>query len=146
MARDGVFLKSVARVHPRFGTPARAIAIQGCIAALLAARGSFEQIISYFFFVTVLFLGLTVAGLFVIRRQPRPSETIILTAGYPFTPIAFLALLGIMLILLATRSPREAALGCAVVLAGWPVHVLSPKLLSWIRKRRAAKGGLDVPG
>jgi|HubBroStandDraft_6_1064221.scaffolds.fasta_scaffold10580_3 APA family basic amino acid/polyamine antiporter len=127
MARDGVFLKSVARVHPRFGTPARAIAIQGCIAAVLAALGTFEQIISYFFFVTVLFLGLTVAGLFVIRRKPQQTESIILTAGYPFTPIAFLALIGIMLILLAARHPREAALGCAVVVAGWPVY-------SWVRQ------------
>src|SRR5271155_423857 len=127
MARDGVVLKSIARVHPRFGTPARAIAIQGCIAAVLAALGSFEQIISYFFFVTVLFLGLTVAGLFVIRRKPQLTEAIILTAGYPFTPIAFLALIGIMLILLATRHPREAVLGCAVVLAGWPVY-------SWVRQ------------
>src|SRR5271170_6834305 len=127
MARDGVFLKSVARVHPRFGTPARAIAIQGFIAAVLAALGTFEQIISYFFFVTVLFLGLTVAGLFVIPRKPQQMESIILTAGYPFTPVAFLALIGIMLVLLATRHPREAALGCAVVLAGWPVY-------SWVRQ------------
>jgi basic amino acid/polyamine antiporter, APA family len=127
MARDGVFLESVASIHPRFGTPARAIAIEGCIAAFLAALGSFEQIISYFFFVTVLFLGLTVAGLFVIRRKPRQTDTVILTAGYPFTPIAFLALVGIMLILLATRSPREAAFGCAVVLAGWPVY-------GWVRR------------
>ena len=127
MARDGVFLKSVASIHRRFGTPARAIAIQGCIAALLATLGSFEQIISYFFFVTVLFLGLTVAGLFVIRRKPQQTDTVILTAGYPFTPIAFLALVGIMLILLATRNPGEAALGCLVVLAGWPVY-------SWVRQ------------
>jgi APA family basic amino acid/polyamine antiporter len=127
MARDGVFLKSVARVHPRFGTPARAIAIQGCIAAVLAALGTFEQIISYFFFVTVLFLGLTVAGLFVIRRKPQQTESIILTAGYPFTPIAFLTLIGIMLILLTARHPREATIGCVVVLAGWPVY-------SWVRR------------
>jgi basic amino acid/polyamine antiporter, APA family len=127
MARDGVFLKSVASIHPRFDTPARAIAIQGSIAAFLAALGSFEQIISYFFFVTVVFLGLTVAGLFVIRRKPRQTDTVILPAGYPFTPIAFLALVGIMLILLATRRPREAALGCAVVLAGWPVY-------RWVRR------------
>jgi APA family basic amino acid/polyamine antiporter len=126
MARDGVFLKSVARIHPRFGTPARAVLVQGVIASILVALGSFEQIIAYFFFVAVLFLGLTVAGLFVIRRKPQQAETVILTAGYPFTPIAFLALVGIMLILLAIRSPREAALGSAVVLAGWPVY-------SWIR-------------
>lgn len=138
MARDGLFLKSVARLHPRFGTPARAIAIQGVIASILVALGSFEQIIAYFFFVAVLFLGLTVAGLFVIRRKPRQAETIILTAGYPFTPIAFLTLQATMLILLATRNPREAALGSAVVLAGWPVFILSPKILGWIRRRRAA--------
>jgi basic amino acid/polyamine antiporter, APA family len=137
MARDGVFLKSVARLHPRFGTPARAITIQGVIASILVALGSFEQIIAYFFFVAVLFLGLTVVGLFVIRRKPRQAETIILTVGYPFTPIAFLTLQTVMLILLATRNPREAALGSAVVLAGWPVFVLSPKLLGWIRRRRA---------
>jgi APA family basic amino acid/polyamine antiporter len=138
MARDGLFLKSVARIHPRFGTPARAILVQGVIASLLVALGSFEQIIAYFFFVAVLFLALTVAGLFVIRRRPRQAETIILTAGYPFTPIAFLTLEVIMLILLATRNPREAALGSAVVLAGWPVYILSPKILGWIGRRRAA--------
>jgi basic amino acid/polyamine antiporter, APA family len=138
MARDGVFLKSVARLHPRFGTPARAIIIQGVIASILVALGSFEQIIAYFFFVAVLFLGLTVVGLFVIRRKPRRAETVILTVGYPFTPIAFLTLEAIMLILLATRNPREAALGSAVVLAGWPVFILSPKILGWIRGRRAA--------
>jgi basic amino acid/polyamine antiporter, APA family len=126
MARDGLFLKSVSRIHPRFGTPARAILVQGVIASILVALGTFEQIIAYFFFVAVLFLGLTVAGLFIIRRKPQQAKTIILTVGYPFTPIAFLVLQGIMLILLASHSLREAALGCAVVLAGWPVY-------SWIR-------------
>ena len=138
MARDGVFLKSVARIHPRFGTPARAITIQGVIASILVGLGTFEQIIAYFFFVAVLFLGLTVAGLFVIRRRARQTDTIILTAGYPFTPIAFLTLQVTMLILLATRNPREAALGSAVVLAGWPVFIFGPKILGRIRRRGAA--------
>jgi APA family basic amino acid/polyamine antiporter len=126
MARDGLFLKSVSRIHPRFGTPARAILVQGVIASILVALDTFEQIIAYFFFVAVLFLGLTVAGLFIIRRKPQQAKTIILTVGYPFTPIAFLVLQGIMLILLASHSLQQAALGCAVVLAGWPVY-------RWIR-------------
>jgi basic amino acid/polyamine antiporter, APA family len=126
MARDGLFLKSVSRIHPRFGTPARAILVQGVIASVLVALDTFEQIIAYFFFVAVLFLGLTVAGLFIIRRKPQQAKTIILTVGYPFTPIAFLVLQGIMLILLASHSLQQAALGCAVVLAGWPVY-------RWIR-------------
>jgi basic amino acid/polyamine antiporter, APA family len=128
MAADGLFLKSVAQIHPRFGTPARAVAVQGIVATILVALGSFEQIIAYFFFAVVLFLGLTVAGLFVIRRRPAHSASTILTPGYPATPVAFLVLVVVMLVLLAARSPREAALGCAVVAAGWPVY-------SWIRER-----------
>ncbi|MGA7553158.1 MAG: amino acid permease [Candidatus Acidiferrales bacterium] len=128
MAADGVFLKSVAHIHPRFGTPARAVLVQGIVATILVALGSFEQIIAYFFFVTVLFLGITVAGLFVIRRRPAQSASTILTPGYPATPVAFLVLVAVMLVLLAVRSPREAILGCVVVAAGWPMY-------SWIRKR-----------
>ena len=127
MAGDGLFLKSVAQTHPRFGTPARAVAVQGIIASVLVLVGSFEQIVAYFFFAVIFFLGLTVAGLFVIRRRPVVPASTILTPGYPATPIAFLALVLVMLVLLAARSPREAALGCAVVLTGWPVY-------SWIRK------------
>ena len=129
MAADGLFLKSVAQIHPRFGTPARAVAVQGIVATILVVLGSFEQIIAYFFFVVVLFLGLTVAGLFVIRRRNAQSPSAIHTPGYPATPVAFLVLVAVMLVLLAIRSPREAVLGCAVVAAGSPVY-------SWIRKRR----------
>jgi APA family basic amino acid/polyamine antiporter len=127
MAGDGLFLRSVAQTHPRFGTPARAVAVQGIIASALVAVGSFEQIVAYFFFVVIFFLGLTIAGLFMLRRRPAQSESAVLTPGYPITPMAFLALVAAMLALLAVRSPREAALGCAVVLAGWPVY-------TWIAK------------
>jgi len=127
MAADGLFLKSVARIHPRFGTPARAVAVQGIMASTLVVLGSFEQIVAYFFFVVVFFLGLTVAGLFVLRRRSTQSTSAILAPSYPATPLAFLALVVVMLVLLASRSPRQAALGCVVVLAGWPVY-------SWIRK------------
>ena len=122
MAKDGLFLPAVARLQPRFGTPAWAIAIQGAIGTLLVAVSSFQQIIAYFIFVAVLFLGLTVAGLFSIRRQPANTGTAILTPGYPVTPLLFLAFVALMLIVLALHSPRESALGVVVVLAGLPVY------------------------
>ena len=130
MAGDGLFLKSVAQAHPRFGTPARAIMVQAVIACVLVAIGSFEQIIAYFFFVVVFFLGLTVTGLFIFRRRPPQSENLILTPGYPITPVVFLILIATMLVLLAMRSPREASIGCIVVLAGWPVY-------NWVIAKRS---------
>jgi basic amino acid/polyamine antiporter, APA family len=122
MANDGLFLHAVARPHPRFGTPANAILLQGAIACLLVAIGNFQQIIAYFIFVAVLFLGLAVAGLFVLRRRHPADPSAIRTPGFPLTPIAFLALVLLLLALLGLRNPVQAAYGCVVVLIGLPVY------------------------
>jgi len=123
MASDGVFFKGVAAVHPRFGTPARAIAIQAGIASLYVALGTFNQIIGYFVFVTVLFVGLTVAGLFRIRR--RAPATSYSTWGYPVTPALFLVLVAVLLFLLAGHNPLQAALGVGIVALGVPVYLIA---------------------
>src|SRR5215469_1382805 len=114
MAKDGLFIPAVAKTHLRFGTPARAIAIQGILSSILVAVGSFEQIVSYFIFVTVAFIGLAVAGLFVLRQRGVPLGDALAAPGYPVTPFCYLFLTAIMLVLLATHSPREAILGTAV--------------------------------
>jgi APA family basic amino acid/polyamine antiporter len=119
MARDGLFLRSVAEVHPRFGTPVRAIAIQAGLACLLVCLGSFGEIVAYFVFVTVAFIALTVAGLY---RLPRPPAGAYRIPGYPVTPLAFLALLVTLLALLAAGRPKQAALGALAVAMGAPVY------------------------
>jgi basic amino acid/polyamine antiporter, APA family len=121
MARDGLFISAVAAIHPRFGTPARAIALQALLASLLVALGTFNQIISYFLFVLVAFIGLTIGALFVLRRKQvgAPEYN---TAGYPVTPIAFLLLVVLLLFLLASNNLRQALLGALVVALGIPVY------------------------
>ena len=124
MARDRLFFQSAARLHPRTGTPAFAIALQAALAAALVATiGSFDRIVAYFIFVVVVFLALTVAAVYVFRRRGGPSPGY-LTPGYPFTPLVFLALVALLLVLLGGGRPREAALGVAVVAAGLPVYFL----------------------
>jgi APA family basic amino acid/polyamine antiporter len=123
MARDGLFIPAVASVHPRFGTPARAIALQALLASVLVLLGNFNQIISYFVFVVVIFIALTVVALFVLRRRHarRPEY---LTPGYPVTPIIFLLLLALLLSLLGSNNPKQALLGIGVVTLGIPVYYL----------------------
>ena len=123
MARDGLFVPAVAVIHPRFGTPARAIALQALLASVLVLLGNFNQIVSYFVFVVVIFIALTVAALFIVRRghSPRPEY---LTPGYPVTPIIFLLLVALLLFLLGSNSPRQAFLGVGVVTLGIPVYYL----------------------
>ena len=119
MARDGLFFESVARLHPRFLTPHRAILIQVLLASILILAGNFQQIISYFFFIVVVFIAMTVAGLFVIRRDEYAGYR---TPLYPVTPIVFLSITAIVLFFIGMRDPTRTLLGIAVVLLGLPVY------------------------
>jgi APA family basic amino acid/polyamine antiporter len=122
MANDGLFLSAVAKTHPRFGTPARAIAIQAAIASLLIVLGTFGQIIAYFIFVAVFFLGLTVAGLFVSRTRAPETEVRPRTSRHRVAAPVFLTLVLLLLVLLVARNPRQPVLGGLAVLAGLPLY------------------------
>jgi basic amino acid/polyamine antiporter, APA family len=127
MARDGVLPASAAAIHPRLGTPVRAIAIQAGLACLLVALGTFDTIVAYFVFITVVFIGATVASVFVLRRRD-PSFHV---PGHPWTAAVFLLLVAVLLALLGLNNPLQALLGLGLVAAALPVYRL-------IRARRAA--------
>jgi len=123
MARDKVFFSAAATVHPRFGTPARAIILQAALASLLVLLGNFEQIVSYFIFVVVIFIALTVAALFVLRHKGQ-SVGGYMTPGYPLTPVIFLLLIALLLLLLGVNNPKQAFLGVVVVALGLPFYYI----------------------
>lgn len=122
MARDGLFIPSVAVLHERFETPARAIALQAVLASVLVVAGSFNEIVSYFVFVVVVFIALTVASLFKFRREDSNTARF-LTPGYPITPAVFLTMIIFLLILLGANNPMQAFLGVAVVALGLPFYL-----------------------
>ena len=122
MARDGLFFRSVAAVHPRFGTPYVAIAIQAILALILIFSGSFQQIISLFFFVVVLFIAATVASIFVFRR--RSGHDGFKAPGYPLTPLVFLLITAVVLFFIGMRDPIRTLIGIGLVFLGLPVYYL----------------------
>ena len=122
MARDRLFLPSAARLHPRTGAPVRAILMQAALACVLVLLGTFDEIVSYFLFVVVLFITLTVAGLFVLRRKGGAAEYA--TPLYPLTPVLYVVLSAGLLFLLALGSPWQALAGLGVVALGLPVYYL----------------------
>jgi APA family basic amino acid/polyamine antiporter len=121
MAKDGLFISSAAAIHPKFETPARAIAFQAVLASILVTMGTFNEIVSYFIFVVLVFIAFTVAALFIFRRRD-PVDVGYLTPGYPVTPIVFLLLIILLLVLIGGNNPGRAALGVGVVTLGFPVY------------------------
>jgi APA family basic amino acid/polyamine antiporter len=124
MARDGVFFRRLAEVHPRFGTPAFAI-ISTCVwTAVLAATGTFEQLLTYVVFVGWIFYALGAAAVIALRRKlpdaPRPFRV----PGYPVTPALFVlaavAIVGNQVV----EQPVQSAYGLGIVLLGVPAFWL----------------------
>lgn len=126
MAADGVFVRPLAALHPRFRTPARAIALQGAWAVVLALSGTYGQLLDYVVFGDWIFFGLAVATLFVYRRRegapPRFGVPL-----WPLTPALFVAAAVFVVVSSVASNPRNAAIGTALLLAGVPVFVLVRK-------------------
>jgi APA family basic amino acid/polyamine antiporter len=89
MARDGLFFRRTAVVHPRYRTPSSAIVAQAAWSALLVLTATADALVTYTGFAIVLFSGMAVIALFVLRRRqpdaPRPFRA----WGYPVAPAIY---------------------------------------------------------
>jgi hypothetical protein len=74
LAREGLFLPAAAKVHPRYRTPAVSVLAQAMWSGILVVSGTFEQLLTYTGFAVVLFAGIAVLALFVLRRK-RPMKS-----------------------------------------------------------------------
>ena len=84
-ARDGLFVRALAHVHPRFQTPSTALALQGILAAVLVLLiGRFQALFSLAIFAEWLFYALTASTIFVFRHRAKhhlPKTPVILSEG-----------------------------------------------------------------
>ncbi len=121
MAKDGLFFKSAAQIHPRFQVPSNSIVFQCVIAVILTMSGTFEQVLTYMGFALGIFPILTVIGVFKMRRdQPWAVKM----AGYPVTQIIY-AGTGLMILVLAfMERPLESSIALLTVIIGIPAYYL----------------------
>jgi APA family basic amino acid/polyamine antiporter len=124
MGCDGLFFRSVARLHPRYRTPVAGLALQALWAIVLCISGTYIQLLDYIIFAVLLFYILTISGLFVLRRTrpdaPRPYRAF----GYPLLPAMYLVLAGGICIALLRYRPEYTWPGLILVLLGIPVYIL----------------------
>jgi basic amino acid/polyamine antiporter, APA family len=128
MAKDNLFFKKLAEVHPRFQTPAAAIVALGIWSSLLACAGKFSELIGGVIFIGWIFYGLGAAAIFPLRRASHGRAIPYRVPGYPWTPLVFVlaasALVG-NAIFLAFRDPaqfRNLAAALLLLFLGLPAY------------------------
>ena len=132
MARDGMFFKKIAEVHPKFLTPHVSIIAITVWAILLTLTGTFSQLFTYVIFGEWIFFGMTVASVIVLRVKKPSLERPYKTWGYPVVPILFLAAAAFLLVN-ALVSDRNSWIPFGVIVAGIPVYFV------WRRTAGAAE-------
>jgi basic amino acid/polyamine antiporter, APA family len=132
MAKDGLFFRWCAAVHPRFRTPHLALVVQGLWSSLLVLAAGYEQLFTFTVFAAWIFYALTALAVIILRRKmpdlPRPYRV----PGYPAVPILFVLTATAFVANTLVEKNREAGFGTLLVLAGIPVY--------WLWRRKYAPG------
>ena len=124
MARDGMFFERLGVVDARFGTPAVAISFFAVWSAVLAASGTFEQLLTYVVFTGWIFYALGAMSVFALRRREPNAIRPFRVPGYPTTPALFVVSALLLVLNTIVSQPVRAATGIAVVLVGTPAFYL----------------------
>ncbi|HXS12085.1 MAG TPA: amino acid permease [Acidobacteriaceae bacterium] len=124
-ARDHLFPRSLAAIHPRFHTPSASLILQAVLSSLLLlAIGKFQALFSLAIVSEWLFYALTASTVFVFRHRepgrPRPYSV----NGYPVTPILFILAALMIIVFSFATEPRNSIAGAAVILLGVPLYFI----------------------
>src|SRR3984893_9075458 len=122
MAKDGLFFRDVARLHPRYKTPAISLMVQMVWACILCVSGSYGQLLDYIIFAVLLFYILTIVGLFVLRRTRPDASRPYRAVGYPVLAIIYIGMALFIDVVLLRYKPQFTWPGLIVVLLGIPVY------------------------
>jgi APA family basic amino acid/polyamine antiporter len=134
-ARDRLFFRQFAHIHPRFQSPSTSLVVQGLLSTvLLVFLSQFQQHFELAVFSEWLFYMLTTTTVFVYRRRhpdlPRPYRA----WGYPWLPAIFVICAAAVLVWSYAGNLEGSLIGTGLILLGLPVF--------WIVRKRY---GASVP-
>jgi basic amino acid/polyamine antiporter, APA family len=123
MAQDKLFFKSNAVLNEA-GVPEKSLWLQCIWASLLCLSGRYGDLLDYVTFVVLLFYGLAIVAVFVLRKKYPSAERPYRAFGYPFVPSLYLLITFFMAVPLLVYKPLYTWPGLILVLLGIPVYYL----------------------
>lgn len=121
MARDGLFLKQLAYVHPKTKAPVVAILAQAAIAIAILASGKYDQILNYVTSMDFLWMVLCAVALLVFRARDGEKRA-------SWGTLFFAGVSAAVVINSYVAFPRDTLIGLAILLSGAPVYLIWTRL------------------
>ncbi|HYP08680.1 MAG TPA: amino acid permease [Bryobacteraceae bacterium] len=122
LAKDGLFFRSCAAVHPKFGSPSNSILLLSIWSSVLVLTGRYEDLYTLVIFPSWILYAMATASVIVLRRK-RPELTRPYKAlGYPVVPVLFVLVAAALIASTLVKSPRESMLGLGIIAIGVPFY------------------------
>ncbi len=123
MSNENLFFKKAGNLN-RNGVPGFALWIQCAWASILCLSGSYQILIKFATFGSMLFYIVTITGLFVLRKKmpdmPRPYKAF----GYPIIPFLYLLFAFVICVGLTVFTFQDTVWSIVLILMGLPVYFL----------------------
>jgi APA family basic amino acid/polyamine antiporter len=122
MAREGLFFKGAAYIHPKYNTPSTAVIYQAVISSVLVLSGNFDQLTDMLVFASFIVYGATAMGVFVLRYKMPEAHRPYKVWGYPVVPAIFIVFCITLVAITIMSKPREALIGLGLIASGIPFY------------------------
>lgn len=133
LGRDRAVLPLLGALHPRYGTPARALAIQGVWASALILTGTFASLLTFATVMMIVLSGLTVAAVFRLRLTAPEVARPYRTWGYPVVPALYVVACAGMAGSAILEQPTASLAALGILVAGVPIFY-------WRTRRAGGRG------
>ncbi len=122
MARDGLFFKTAAVVHPKFKTPGNSMILLCAWSCIVVLSGWFDDLYNFVIFGSWILYLLTTLSVFVLRRRRPDLERPYRVIGYPVVPVLFVGVAALLLVSTMQTRPRESLMGLGLMGLGVPFY------------------------
>ncbi|MFN5415784.1 MAG: APC family permease [Flavobacteriia bacterium] len=121
MSNEKLFFKKANRLNAA-GVPGFALWIQGAWAAILCFSGSYQILIKFATFGSMIFYIVTIAGLFVLRRKMPDANRPYKAIGYPIIPFLYLIFALLICVSLTIFTFQDTIWSIVLILSGFLVY------------------------
>lgn len=123
MARDGLFFRSAAVVHPKYKTPGNAMVLLCLWSCVVVLSGWFDDLYNFVIFGSWILYLMTALSVFILRRKRPDLVRPYRVVGYPLVPVLFIGVAALLLVSTLQTRPRESIMGLILMGLSFPFYL-----------------------